>query len=307
MEEKDEKRLTENNQPSIEDLGKIFDEMAQERLGQRDPISRRWQRKAWAPPIWAITSGKYNTECSETDAPLLADTYFRGSPTRTIGYTNSRERRPMIPEKQVIPTLPLLSPLIVSVKGLRDANSAGENILFGHGDCGMDLTSAFSSPDLSDYHLTFDCVSEYGQTSDNICATTASRRAIRATLIRTLYMPSLSRHAQDHSVTATHRKLGCKPAHDSKNPTPLKQQILNVLEPNTPRGTHSMPSLRFRDKWWTEKALKCACNSHRSSDDNLSDTKRGCSACRIDCRRDDTLMLLCRPKYAPSSLYPVSQ
>ncbi|RBQ77553.1 hypothetical protein FVER14953_21750 [Fusarium verticillioides] len=74
-----------------------------------------------------------------------------------------------------------------------------------------------------------------------------------------------------------------------------------------PRGAHSVPSLCFRDKWWAEKDLTGACNSHRSSDDDLSDAKRGCIACRIDCRRVDTPMLLCGPKYAQSSLYPVSQ
>ncbi|KAF5702346.1 hypothetical protein FMUND_13515 [Fusarium mundagurra] len=56
MTEKDKKGATENNPPSIEDLGKIFDDMVQERLGRRDPISRRWQRKTWAPPIWATKS-----------------------------------------------------------------------------------------------------------------------------------------------------------------------------------------------------------------------------------------------------------
>ncbi|KAI1060021.1 hypothetical protein LB506_012622 [Fusarium annulatum] len=53
---------TESDRPSIEDLGKIFDEMTQERLGRRDPITRRWRRKTWAPPIWAIKSGNYNIQ-----------------------------------------------------------------------------------------------------------------------------------------------------------------------------------------------------------------------------------------------------
>ncbi|VTT79675.1 unnamed protein product [Fusarium fujikuroi] len=76
---------TENDRPSIEDLGKIFDEMTQERLGRRDPITQRWRRKTWAPPIWVIKSGYYNigvglplkfvvytlVDSLETDAPLL--------------------------------------------------------------------------------------------------------------------------------------------------------------------------------------------------------------------------------------------
>ncbi|PNP76474.1 hypothetical protein FNYG_10188 [Fusarium nygamai] len=62
MAEKDRKGTTENNLPSIEDLGKIFDEMAQERLGRCDPISGRWQRKTWAPPIWGMKSGHFNMQ-----------------------------------------------------------------------------------------------------------------------------------------------------------------------------------------------------------------------------------------------------
>ncbi|KAJ9413992.1 hypothetical protein QL093DRAFT_2106427 [Fusarium oxysporum] len=50
----------ENNPPSIADLGKPFDEIAQERLGRRDPTSRRWQRKTWAPPIWTRKSEHFN-------------------------------------------------------------------------------------------------------------------------------------------------------------------------------------------------------------------------------------------------------
>ncbi|CCT76190.1 uncharacterized protein FFUJ_14177 [Fusarium fujikuroi IMI 58289] len=53
---------TENDRPSIEDLGEIFDEITRERLGRRDPITRRWQRKTWASPIWAIKSGHYNMQ-----------------------------------------------------------------------------------------------------------------------------------------------------------------------------------------------------------------------------------------------------
>ncbi|EXM17432.1 hypothetical protein RAB80_015496 [Fusarium oxysporum f. sp. vasinfectum] len=59
MAEKDRKvgaSRIENNPPSIADLGKVFDEIAEERLGRRDPTSRRWQRKTWAPPIWTRKS-----------------------------------------------------------------------------------------------------------------------------------------------------------------------------------------------------------------------------------------------------------
>ncbi|KAM5519477.1 hypothetical protein FOXYSP1_17901 [Fusarium oxysporum f. sp. phaseoli] len=59
MVEKDRKvgaSRIENNPPSIADLGKVFDEIAEERLGRRDPTSRRWQRKTWAPPIWTRKS-----------------------------------------------------------------------------------------------------------------------------------------------------------------------------------------------------------------------------------------------------------
>ncbi|KAH7184473.1 hypothetical protein BKA60DRAFT_548773 [Fusarium oxysporum] len=48
MAEKDRKvgaSAIENSPPSIADLGKPFDEIAQERLERRDPTSRRWQRK----------------------------------------------------------------------------------------------------------------------------------------------------------------------------------------------------------------------------------------------------------------------
>ncbi|KAI1041843.1 hypothetical protein LB505_008322 [Fusarium chuoi] len=62
MAEKGATSGTENDRPSIEDLGKIFDEMTQERLGRRDAITRRWRRKTWAPPIWAIKSGHYNIQ-----------------------------------------------------------------------------------------------------------------------------------------------------------------------------------------------------------------------------------------------------
>ncbi|KAF5638966.1 uncharacterized protein FTJAE_5037 [Fusarium tjaetaba] len=62
MAEKGKKGTTEKNQPSIEDLGKIFDEMAQERLGQRVTISRRRQRKKRAPSIWAMNPEHFNMQ-----------------------------------------------------------------------------------------------------------------------------------------------------------------------------------------------------------------------------------------------------
>ncbi|QGI88707.1 hypothetical protein CEK25_003663 [Fusarium fujikuroi] len=60
---------TENDRPSIEDLGEIFDEITRERLGRRDPITRRWQRKTWASPIWAIKSGHYNMQVGPSMLP----------------------------------------------------------------------------------------------------------------------------------------------------------------------------------------------------------------------------------------------
>ncbi|RBQ77552.1 hypothetical protein FVER14953_21749 [Fusarium verticillioides] len=97
MVKKGKKGTTENNQPTVEDLGKIFDEMVQERLGQRDPISRRWQRKAWALSIWAMNPEHFNMQgscskfvihiyidSSDTDAHPGADTYSQESPTWTI-------------------------------------------------------------------------------------------------------------------------------------------------------------------------------------------------------------------------------
>ncbi|KAF5689760.1 hypothetical protein FCIRC_1223 [Fusarium circinatum] len=60
MAEEDKKKTTsrtENNPPSIEDLGKIFDETAQERLRQRDLISR-----TWVPQIQAMNSGPFNIQ-----------------------------------------------------------------------------------------------------------------------------------------------------------------------------------------------------------------------------------------------------
>ncbi|KAF5697165.1 condensin complex subunit 3 [Fusarium globosum] len=73
-----------------------------------------------------------------------------------------------------------------------------------------------------------------------------------------------------------------------ENLAPLNQQILNTLEPNTPRGTHPDSSFHFRDKWWTERTFKGSCNIHRPSDDGPSDSKRGRIACLIDRRRVDT-------------------